>query len=266
MKKTVIVRGAGDVATGIIHKLYNSGFNVLALEIEKPTAIRRTVSFSEAVFNKETVVEGVKAILCRDKKQVEEAFNKGVAVVVDPEMSFLNEIEAIALIDATIAKKNMGININLAEIVIGVGPGFTAKENVHAVIETMRGHNLGRIYYEGKAKDNTGVPGSVLGYTEQRVIKAPCDGVLKAKVNIKDICKNEDLVAMIGETPIFSEMDGIIRGIIRNDTFVRAGMKIGDIDPRIDEVENCDTISDKARCIAGGVLEAIMHLRSELNE
>ena len=160
----------------------------------------------------------------------------------------------------------MGINKDLAEIVIGVGPGFTAKEDVHAVIETMRGHNLGRIYYEGKAKDNTGVPGSILGYTEQRVIKAPCDGLLKTTVNIKDICKNEDLVAMIGETPIFSEMDGIIRGIIRNDTFVSTGMKIGDIDPRIDEVENCDTISDKARCIAGGVLEALMHLRSELNE
>lgn len=261
MKRLVIVKGAGDVASGTIHKLHQSGFNVLALETQTPSAIRRGVSFSEAVFEGEKVVEGVKAILCKNTNEIEGVFKRGhVAVMVDPEATLLNQLKPKILIDAILAKKNMGTTDQQAPVVIALGPGFMTGVDCHAVIETSRGHDLGRIIYNGQTKLNTGIPGQIGGYGVERILRAPASGMIKTHIKIGDqINCDQPVATLVGESLHFT-IDGLIRGIIRNHTYVHKGMKIGDIDPRLTEVENCYTISDKARCIAGGVLEAIMKL------
>ncbi|MBC7087995.1 MAG: EF2563 family selenium-dependent molybdenum hydroxylase system protein [Tissierellales bacterium] len=255
----VIVRGAGDIASGIIHRLFKSGFKVIALEIEKPLSIRRTVSFSEAIYDGETTVEGVKAVFADNVKTALSILEDGnVPVIIDEEGLSISQIKPMAVVDAILAKKNLGTNRNQAPITIGVGPGFCAGEDVDYVIETKRGHYLGKVIYKGSAIPNTGIPGLINGYGEERVIKSPCDGLIRHERNIGDLVKEDDIICYVGDLKVKSPIKGVIRGLIRENLFVTKSMKIADIDPR-GEIDYVYTISDKARAVAGGVLEAILN-------
>ena len=251
--RTVIVRGGGDIASGTIQKLYRSGFNVLVLEIEKPTAIRRNVAFSDAIYNGEATVEGIKAIRAYNLNDINNAFkNKG---------DFINKIKPFAVVDAILAKKNLGTNKNMAPITIALGPGFEAGVDVDVVIETMRGHNLGRLIFDGYAMPNTGVPGEIAGYSKERVIYSEANGIIKNLKSIGDIVKKDEVLALIDGHKVLAPIDGLLRGLIKDGTMVRIGLKIGDIDPRLKEIDNYTTISDKARNIGGGVLEALLMIK-----
>jgi len=258
----ILIKGAGDLATGVAHRLKKCGFNIVMTEISEPTMVRRTVAFSQAVYDKEVEVEGVKAVLAFEKHDIYRIIEEGnIAILVDEEAQIVDEIKPDIIIDAIIAKKNLGTNINDAKIVIALGPGFTAGVDCHCVVETKRGHYLGKTIYSGSAIPNTGVPGDIGGYTKERIIRATDDGKISPVASIGDYVEKGDIVAYINETPIFAEINGIVRGMLQKDVKVFKGMKSGDIDPRC-EKNHCFTISDKARSIGGGVLEAILYLRS----
>lgn len=260
-KELVIVRGGGDIATGTIAKLYQSGFLVLVLEIENPSAIRRKVAFCDAVFDKVAQVEDMTCVLAESKEQLQDIWEKKqIPLMIDPEGKMIKELKPIAVIDGILAKKNLGTNRDMAPITIGLGPGFSAPEDVCAVIETKRGHRLGRIIYEGSAIANTGIPGIIGGYGKERVIHAPASGKIKNIHEIGDLVEEGEVIAKIGETPVLASLTGVLRGIIKDGYPVTKGLKIADIDPRKEEQKNCYTISDKARCVGGGALEALMHL------
>ena len=182
-----------------------------------------------------------------------------VAMMVDPNGEMISKIEHVALVDAILAKKNLGTTMDMAPITIGLGPGFCAGKDVHVVVETMRGHNLGRLIYDGCALPNTGVPGNIKGYSKERVIHSPCEGACHNVKKITDIVEKNEIIAYVDKTPVYASMSGLLRGLIQDGYYVTTGFKMADIDPRIGEYQNCFTISDKARCIAGGVLEAILH-------
>ena len=260
-KKIVIVRGGGDLASGTICRLHLCGFSVLVLETEKPSAIRRSVSFCEAVYDGEMTVEGVTAEFAASVKECQGIWSKNrVAVLIDPAMDCLQALQPDCLVDAIIAKKNYGTKRNMAPVTIGLGPGFTAGTDVHAVVETARGHNLGRVIYSGLAQANSGIPGDIGGYTKDRVIYATTSGKIKIVKDLGSRVMQGDIIAYIGNSPVQASINGFVRGMIRDGFKVHRGLKIADIDPREDEQENCHTISDKARCISGGVLEALLHL------
>lgn len=261
--RRVVVRGAGDLATGVIAKLYHSGFEVAALECERPTSIRRTVSFSEAVYQKEVTVEGITACLADEETAGAVLAEGKVPVLVDPEGGWIRKWKPGVVVDAILAKKNTGTSIDMAKITIGLGPGFEAGKDVHAVIETKRGHDLGKIYYQGSAIPNTGIPGRIGGYAKERVLYAPSAGELKGCAKIGEKVRKGQVIARIGEVPVQASINGILRGILPDGFQVKEGLKLADIDPRLEEQENCRSISDKARCIAGGVLEAVLHLEKE---
>lgn len=265
MKKSqvILVRGGGDLASGVIHRLYRCGYRVLVLESERPSAIRRMVSFCEAVYDGEAFVEGVLSRRVENLSQCEKVWDmKEIPVLVDPEgkaiQELLKEGRTGALVDAILAKKNLGTRRDMAPFTIGLGPGFCAGDDVDVVIETMRGHDLGRIIEEGWAIPNTGVPGLVGGAGSKRVIHSPAEGKIKNQASIADLVTEGQVIAYVGETPVKASLTGVLRGIIRDGYPVFSGMKIADIDPRKEEKENCYSISDKARCIAGGVLEALL--------
>lgn len=261
MKEMVIVRGGGDIASGAIQKLHRCGFKVLVLEIENPTCIRRKVSFSEALFEDEIEIEGIKAVKVRGIEEIEGAWKDNkVPVVIDPEGSYISLLKPKAVVDGILAKKNLGTYMNMAPITIAVGPGFEAGKDVNIVIETNRGHNLGRLIFNGEAQENTGAPGNIGGYTKERVIYCPCDGVIKNVREIGDLVKKEEPLAYVGNYVVRATIDGVLRGIIRDSSKVYEGLKIADIDPRLEERKNCFTISDKARTVGGGVLEALIYL------
>ena len=267
MENLVIVRGGGDIATGTIYKLYQCGFRVLVLEIANPSAIRRNVAFSEAVYNGTQKVE---KLTCHLAKTVEEAVSMleegKLVMLIDPKGESIDRLKPMAVVDGILAKKNLGTNRKMAPITIALGPGFTAGEDVDAVIETMRGHSLGRVIYEGQAIANTGIPGMVGGFTKERVIHSPAAGVMKNVGKITDTVRKGEVIAFIEteteQIPVEATIDGLLRGLIRDGYPVPKGFKIADIDPRLNEFDNCFTISDKARCIAGGVVEAILHLKN----
>lgn len=260
MDNLVVVRGGGDIATGTIYKLARCGFHVLVLEIAHPSAIRRNVAYSEAVYEGHKEVEGIECVLIHSLDELEPVFkNNQIAMMVDPEGTSIDILKPEIVIDAILAKKNMGTSRNMAPITIGLGPGFCAGKDVHVVVETMRGHNLGRLIYEGCALPNTGVPGNIKGYSKERVIHSPCTGICHNVKKITDIVEKGEIIAYIDKTPVYASMSGLLRGLIQDGYSVTSGFKMADIDPREDEYQNCFTISDKARCIAGGVLEAILH-------
>jgi xanthine dehydrogenase accessory factor len=257
-KTIAVVQGGGDLGSGVAHTLHKSGFKVLILEVDQPKAIRRKVSFAQAVFDGQTIVEDVKAVKAVTKQDIDAIWNEGsIPVCVDPEASLLKEVKADIVIDALLAKKNTGMRRNMAPITIALGPGFQAGKDVDIVIETNRGHNLGRLIYDGYAESNTGIPGSIKGYTEERVLRAPCDGQISTVLNIGDEVKKGEIICYIDNEPVRASIDGVIRGLIMNGLRVARDGKIGDIDPRGIK-EYCFTISDKARTIAGAVLEAIL--------
>lgn len=255
----ILVRGGGDLATGTIHRLVRCGFSVLVLETERPAAIRREAAFCEAVYDGRKTVEGITCVKISDAGLCEEVWEAGeVPVLVDPEAGLVKTWKPDVVVDAILAKKNLGTDRTMAPLVIGLGPGFTAGKDVDCVVETMRGHRLGRLIMQGSALENTGVPGKIGGYGKERVIHAPASGVIRSRVSIGDRVSAGQVLAEIGETPVPASITGILRGIIRNGYPVKQGLKIADIDPREEERENCFTISDKARCIAGSVLEMIV--------
>lgn len=265
MKDLVIVRGGGDIATGTIYKLYKCGFAVLIIETDAPSAIRRNVAFSEAVYQGKQTVEDVTCFLAETLEDACSLLENGkLAMFVDPEGSCISKLRPIAVVDAILAKKNLGTDRKMAPITVGLGPGFEAGKDVDAVIETMRGHSLGRIIYQGKAMKDTKIPGMIAGYAKERVIKSPGEGVMQNVKKITDVVKQGEVIAWIlpQKIPVTATIDGLLRGLIRDGYPVTEGFKIADIDPRVQEYDNCFTISDKARCIAGGVLEAILYLKS----
>lgn len=258
MDKKIWIRGAGDLATGIALRLYRSGFDIVMSDIAVPTTVRRTVAFSPAVYTGEASVEGITGKLCENISMIDTVMESGcIPVIVDPSGETMKEYKPDIIVDAIIAKTNIGTKITDADIVIGVGPGFEAGVDCHAVVETKRGHNLGRVLWSGSAYPNTGVPGNIGGYTVERIIRATADGVFKAKVNIGDYVKAGDLLAYCDETPVYANIDGIVRGLLQDGVKVKTGMKSGDVDPRA-EREYCFSVSDKASAIGGGVLEAIL--------
>ena len=264
MENLIIVRGGGDIATGTIYKLYKCGFKVLILETQNPSAIRRNVAFCEAVYSGIQTVEDLTCRLAKDMAEAENLLEtEGLA-----DCKAVEYFKPIAVVDAIIAKKNLGMSVDMAPVTVALGPGFEAGKDVHAVVETMRGHNLGRVLYSGFAAQNTGVPGVIKGFGRERVIHSPAQGVLYNVKHITDTVKKGDVIAVIkngDETyEVTATLDGILRGLIRDGYPVTKGFKIADIDPRTEEYDNCFTISDKARCVAGGVLEAVMHLKGKL--
>lgn len=269
MSDLVIVRGGGDIATGTIYKLFQCGFSVLVLETKNPSAIRRNVAFSEAVYNGTQTVEDVTCVLAKNLDEAVKLLDDGkLTMLVDETGESIKRLQPVAVIDGILAKKNLGTNRNMAPITIALGPGFTAGKDVDAVIETMRGHSLGRVIYNGSAIENTGVPGMVGGFTRERVIHSPAAGIMRNVSKITDTVKKGEVIAYIesedGKVSVEATLDGLLRGLIRDGYPVTKGFKIADIDPRISEYNNCFTISDKARCIAGGALEALLKLKGEL--
>ena len=264
----VIVRGAGDLATGIVYSLYKAHLKVIVLETQYPSSIRRRVALSEAVYDGESKVEDIESVLV---KSYEEALNiianqnyTKIPILIDPNCDILKKIKPTFLIDAIIAKKNLGTNKSMAKYTIALGPGFTAGKDCDIVIETMRGHNLGRMYLEGEAIPNTGIPGNIGGKEAERVIHASSDGIIENVKNIGDFVKEKEVIAYINNNnekiEVLATFDGLLRGIIRDGFKVHKGLKIADIDPRKSEYDNCFTISDKARNLGGSVLTAMMYL------
>ena len=273
-KDLIEVRGAGDLATGTIHRLKKAGFRLLVLEAEHPAAIRRQVALSEAVYAGSARVEDVEAVrmdvdLAEKKNrkellepEMERIWKKdGVPVLVDPAGLSIAALRPAVVVDAILAKKNLGTTKEMAPLVIALGPGFTAGEDVDVVIETKRGHNLGRVIRSGSAVPNTGIPGIIGGYGKERVMHAQAEGILRNAASIGDIVEARAVIAEIetenGMVPVEASLSGLLRGLIRDGYPVTKGFKIADIDPRKEELQNCFTISDKARCIAGSVLEVI---------
>ena len=255
----LIVRGGGDLASGVIHRLYRSHYHVLILECRKPSAIRRKVAFCEAVYDGTSSVEGVTCRRVTEFSQCEDVWSNGeIPLLIDGTGESVRKIQPDAVIDAILAKRNLGTTRAMAPLTVGLGPGFTAGEDVDYVIETMRGHNLGRIIKEGSALPNTGVPGLIAGIGKERVIHSPAAGEMKNISRIADIVEKDQIIAMVGNVPVKATISGVIRGLIRDGYPVFKGMKIADIDPRAEQKKNCFTISDKARCIAGGVLEVLL--------
>ncbi len=257
---TVVIRGAGDVATGIGYRLHRCGYKVLHLDIEKPMVIRRTVAFTQAIFDGEAEVDGIKCKLVENMDEINNAFeNDYVAVMVDSKGTIIDKLKPDVVVDSIIAKKNLGTNRDMAKTTIGVGPGFVAGEDVDVVIESNRGHFLGSIILEGSAAPNTGEPGNIAGFTSERVIRANADGTIENVHDIGDIVKKGEPIAYIGETAVEASLDGVLRGLITDGTDVNTGLKIADIDPR-GYKSYCYTITEKARAIGGAVLEGILHM------
>lgn len=254
----IIIRGAGDLATGTAIRLHNAGFPIIMLEVEKPTVIRRTVSFASAVYLNEISVEGIKAVYTSQSKAMDIALTGDIPVIVDPRGINIDNFKPLILIDAILAKKNLGTSKDMADFVIALGPGFSAGIDCHAVIETQRGHLLGSVIYNGSAIPNTGIPGVIGGVGEDRVLHAPCAGVFAGTRKIGDIVNKNDIVGFVGNSPVVTKISGKLRGLLMDGLEVTPGFKVGDVDPRGEKIDHT-TCSDKARAIAGGVLEAVMH-------
>ena len=261
-----LIRGAGDLATGIALRLWRSGIRVVLTDLERPTAIRRTVAFSEAIVYGETAVEDVTAHLAANADEARALLAQGIVpVLADPGCACREALAPDALVDAILAKRNLGTRITDAPVVVGIGPGFTAGEDCHAVVETMRGHTLGRVIYRGSALPNTSIPGLVGGFAGERVLRAPADGILHQLADIGTTVAEGDVVATVEGQPMRCTISGVLRGILPEGTPVFRGMKAGDVDPR-GKREYCDTVSDKALAVGGGVLEAVLALSGKLKE
>jgi len=254
----VLIRGAGELATGVAHRLFRSGFRLCMTEISGPLAVRRAVSFCEAVYDGAMKVEGVTAVKVGSPKEIEGAWEKGeIPLLIDPANKVKDVLRPHVVVDAILAKKNIGTEICDAPLVLGLGPGFIANQDVHVVIETNRGHDLGRLIFRGQAETDTGVPGVIGGYGIERVLRTPQAGIFHAVKMIGDTVAQGDVVASVDGAPMHAQINGVVRGLLRDGMVVSANLKSGDIDPR-GKREACFTISDKARALGGVVLEAIL--------
>ncbi len=264
--KLVVVRGAGDLATGILYTLYQFGYAVVATELEQPSTIRRTVSFSEAVYDGKFTVENVTAERCEKYADLSRILDAGrIPVLIDPAGKCIRDLKPDVVVDAILAKRNTGTTMDMAKTVIGAGPGFTAGEDVHAVVETKRGHNLGRVILNGQAEPDTGVPGVIGGYSKERVIYSPKAGMIKNIKKIGDSVRAGEAIAAVDREEIVTGIGGTLRGLIRDGFTVTQGFKIADVDPR-DAAGHCFTISDKARLIGFGTLLAVHMLDARNKE
>ncbi|MDF1591111.1 MAG: selenium-dependent molybdenum cofactor biosynthesis protein YqeB [Desulfobacterales bacterium] len=255
------IKGAGEMASAVAWRLYMANIKtIFMLEMPHPLAVRRSVSFSEAVYKGAATVEGVEARKAGDADGIRAAWHKkAIAVLVDPHWTALKTMRPQVVIDAILAKTNMGTAKTEAPLVIGLGPGFTAPSDVHMVIETNRGHYLGSIITDGSAALNTGIPGNIGGHTDQRVLRAPLEGIFKTRHSITNMVKSGDVIGTVESEKVYAGIDGVLRGLLRSGSRVSKGLKIGDIDPRKDK-SYCYTISDKARAIGGSLLEAILRV------
>ena len=259
----ILIKGAGDLASGVAVRLAHCGFPIVMTDLPHPTSIRRTVCFSEAIINGSASVEDVTSEFASDVSCVGAILARGhIAVLADEKADAVRSLHPDVLIDAILAKRNLGTTLTDAPVVIALGPGFTAGVDCHAVIETMRGHDLGRVITSGAAQPNTGIPGSISGFTTERVLRAPKDGIFREIKHIGDLTERGETVAEVDGEPIPASIGGVIRGLLPSGTPVFAGMKCGDVDPR-PMIEHCYTVSDKARAVGGGVLEAILMLQKE---
>ena len=260
-KLTIVIKGAGEMASGVAWRLYMANFKkILMLETANPLAVRRKVSFCEALHDGSQTVEGVKGIAAGAIEGIHSVWEQGgIAVAADPQWLLLQQVRPEVVVDAILAKKNLGTRMTEADLVIGLGPGFTAGQDVHMVIETNRGHDLGRILTTGSAQANTGVPGAIAGYTRQRVLRAPVAGHFQTTRSIGDLVKAGGVIGTVAGQKVTSRLDGVLRGLIRSETKVIQGLKIGDVDPR-GQAQFCYSISEKARAIGGSVLEAVLRV------
>jgi xanthine dehydrogenase accessory factor len=258
---TIVIKGAGEMASAVAWRLYMANLKrILMLETASPLAVRRQVSYCEALYDGSQTVEGVKAELVSAVEDIHRAWQQGsMAVADDPQWCLIEKVRPNVVVDAILAKKNLGTRMQEAELVIGLGPGFSAGDDVHMVIETNRGHDLGRIITAGCPEANTGVPGAIAGFAEERVLRAPVAGNFTATRSIGELITASETIGTVGGQKITSEIDGVLRGLIRSETTVTRGLKIGDVDPR-GQRRNCVTISEKARAIGGSVLEAVMRV------
>jgi len=256
----IIIRGGGDLATGVALRLYRSGFKrLLLLETEHPLAVRRLVSFSESINSGKVSIEGITARRIDDAQWLPDT----IPVVIDPAGESIQALHPDIVIDAIIAKRNLGTGIDDAELVIGLGPGFTAGKDVNCVIETKRGHNLGRVIHDGPAAADTGIPGNIGGYSSERLLRAPNTGIFLTRYDIGDIIEKGECVATVDEAPVCASISGVVRGLLRSGISVEKGTKLGDIDPR-GQAAACTSVSDKAMAVGGGVLEAILNTYNHL--
>jgi xanthine dehydrogenase accessory factor len=256
---SIVIKGAGEMASGIAHRLFMANMTrICMIDLEAPLCVRRTVSFCEAMFKQQVEVEGVVGKLVRDRAGIESAWAcKQIAVMVDPAGKIIDALKPDIVVDAILAKRNLGTAKHEAPVVIGVGPGFSAPDVVHAAIESNRGPNLGRAIYAGAAEAHTGIPATKSGFSRERVLRAPHAGMVLHVKSIGTWVKTGDTVLYVGETPVRTAIDGALRGLI-GEIEVSGNEKVGDIDPRREE--SCHAISDKALAIGSGVLEAIRHL------
>jgi xanthine dehydrogenase accessory factor len=267
MKKTplseliIAFKGAGEIASAIAWRLYQANLRqIVMLEVARPLAVRREVSFCEAVEHDHQTVEGIEAIRADSAVDIRKAWSAGqIPICVDPQWDLIEVMQAQVVVDAIIAKRNLGTHLGEAPLVIGLGPGFEAGRDVHTLIETNRGHNLGRIILSGSAEPNTGVPGTIGGQSAKRVLRAPCHGRFHALLQIRDRVETGDTIGEVDGQPVVAAIDGVVRGLIATDIQVTRGLKLGDVDPRGD-ASYCGTISDKGRAIGGSVLEAILRV------
>lgn len=260
----ILVIGGGDLGTGVAHRLHRAGFKVVVAELAEPTVIRRAVAFASAVYEGKVEVEGVEARLASAIEAVWSLLAQQIVpVLVAPKGTAPSSLKPHVIVDARMAKRNLGVTLNDAPIVIGLGPGFSAGDDVHAVVETNRGHNLGRLILKGQAEPNTHVPGRVHGHGRARVLWAPRAGRLRSGASIGQQIEETQVVAWVEEQAVRASISGVLRGLAHDGLLVRKGQKVGDIDPR-GIAEYCFTISDKARAIGGSVLEAVLHLRQHL--
>lgn len=254
----VIIRGAGDLASGIALRLHHAKIKVVMTDLPRPTAIRRTVCFSQAILYGQMQVEDVTAVFAQNACEALQILEEGkIPVLTDPEAACIAEMKPDGVVDAILAKRNLGTKISDAPCVIGVGPGFTVGVDCHAAVETMRGHTLGRVITEGSPIPNTNIPGLIGGFAGERVLRAPADGVFRQVRQIGDLVKQGEVAGYVEDEPMLCQLDGVLRGILADGTPVYKGMKAGDVDPR-GEVSYCQTVSDKALAIGGGVLEALL--------
>ncbi|MGM9564037.1 MAG: selenium-dependent molybdenum cofactor biosynthesis protein YqeB [Faecousia sp.] len=259
----VLIRGAGDLASGIALRLFHAKMEVIMTDLPRPTAIRRTVCFSQAILFGTMTVEDVTAVYAETPEAALSILKeKKIPVLADPEAACIAALRPDAVVDAILAKRNLGTGITDAPCVIGVGPGFTAGVDCHACVETMRGHTLGRVITEGSPIPNTNIPGLIGGFAGERVLRAPADGIFRQRLEIGDMVEQNEIAGYVGTEPMRCQISGVLRGLLADGTPVHRGMKAGDVDPR-GEVSYCQLVSDKALAIGGGVLEAILRFSEE---
>jgi xanthine dehydrogenase accessory factor len=260
----ILIKGAGDLASGVACVLHRAGFPVIMTEIEQPTCVRRKVSFAEAVYEKEITVEGVQGIRTDHLQQAMDIIEQGkIAVMVDSQGYTLKKIHPYVFIEATLSKKYTGTSKKDADIVIALGPGFEAGKDVHAVVETQRGRELGKVILSGYATPNTGIPGNVMGFTSERVLRAPAQGKFCSILDIGDLVEAGQIIGYVDQYPVTPVIGGVIRGLLRSGLFVPLGMKLGDIHPEPNK-DVCTKVTDKAWTVGEGVLQAINLLKTSI--